>query len=172
MSPSLAPADLLNRIQRDVERAAQRSRNGLKYAAGTSRPKVGATPKDSVWSRHKADLFRYRNDDVKVKTPVVIVHSLVSRSYVLDLYPGNSAVAFLLKEGLDVFLLDWGVPGRGRRRQHARALRRRGDPRRDRGGLRGRRHGGGDAAGLLLRRRAQPDLRRPPSRSCRSATSR
>jgi polyhydroxyalkanoate synthase subunit PhaC len=110
MSPSLAPADLLTRIQRDVERAAQRSRNGLRYAAGTSRPKLGATPKDAVWKRHKAALFRYRNDDVTVKTPVVIVHSLVSRSYVLDLYPGNSAVAFLLKQGLDVFLLDWGVP--------------------------------------------------------------
>ena len=41
---------------------------------------------------------------------MVIVHSLVSRSYVLDLYPGNSAVEFMLKEGLDVFLLDWGVP--------------------------------------------------------------
>ena len=40
----------------------------------------------------------------------MIVHSLVSRSYVLDLYPGNSAVEFLLREGLDVFLLDWGVP--------------------------------------------------------------
>ena len=40
----------------------------------------------------------------------MIVHSLVSRSYVLDLYPGNSAVEFLLAQGLDVFLLDWGVP--------------------------------------------------------------
>ena len=40
----------------------------------------------------------------------MIVHSLVSRSYVLDLYPGNSAVEFLLRDGLDVFLLDWGVP--------------------------------------------------------------
>jgi polyhydroxyalkanoate synthase len=110
VSPSLAPADLLNRVQRDVERAARRSRNGLRYAAGTSRPKLGQTPKDVVWRRHKAELWRYRNDDITVRTPVVIVHSLVSRSYVLDLYPGNSAVAFLLKEGLDVFLLDWGVP--------------------------------------------------------------
>ena len=39
----------------------------------------------------------------------MIVHSLVSRSYVLDLYPGNSAIAFLLGQGLDVYLLDWGV---------------------------------------------------------------
>ena len=96
MSPSLAPADLLSRVERDVQRAAQRSRNGLRYAAGTSRPKVGQTPKDVVWRRHKAELWRYRNDDVRYRPPLVIVHSLVSRSYVLDLYPGNSAVAFLL----------------------------------------------------------------------------
>ena len=53
MSPSLAPADLLNRVERDVQRALQRSRNGLRYAAGTQRPKVGRTPKDVVWRRHK-----------------------------------------------------------------------------------------------------------------------
>ena len=42
--------------------------------------------------------------------PVLIVHSLVSRSYILDLRPGNSIVEFLLDAGLDVFMLDWGVP--------------------------------------------------------------
>jgi polyhydroxyalkanoate synthase subunit PhaC len=41
---------------------------------------------------------------------VVIVHSLVSRSYILDLRPGNSTVEFLVDAGLDVFMLDWGVP--------------------------------------------------------------
>jgi polyhydroxyalkanoate synthase subunit PhaC len=112
MSPSLslAPADITRRVERDVQRALQRGRNGLRYAAGTTRPKVGQTPKDVVWRRHKAELWRYRNEDIRFAPPVVIVHSLVSRSYVLDLYPGNSAVAFLLRQGLDVFLLDWGVP--------------------------------------------------------------
>jgi polyhydroxyalkanoate synthase subunit PhaC len=110
MSPSLAPADLLNRVERDVQRALQRSRNGLRYAAGTQRPKVGRTPKDVVWRRHKSELWRYRSDARRYRPPLVIVHSLVSRSYVLDLYPGNSAVEHLLREGLDVFLLDWGVP--------------------------------------------------------------
>jgi len=110
MSPSLAPADLLNRVERDVQRALRRSRNGLRYAAGTTRPKVGQTPKDVVWRRHKAELWRYRSDERRYRPPLVIVHSLVSRSYVLDLYPGNSAVEFFLREGLDVFLLDWGVP--------------------------------------------------------------
>jgi polyhydroxyalkanoate synthase len=100
---------LLERVQRDVQRAALRGRNGLRYAAGTSRPKVGRTPKDVVWRRHKAELWHYRNDAVGYRPPVLIVHSLVSRSYVLDLYPGNSAVAFLIGQGLDVYLLDWGV---------------------------------------------------------------
>ena len=109
MSPVLSPADVLERVERDVRRAAQRGRNGLRYAAGTSRPKVGRTPKDVVWRHHKAELWRYRNDAVRHRPPVVIVHSLVSRSYVLDLYPGNSAIAFLLSQGLDVFLVDWGV---------------------------------------------------------------
>jgi polyhydroxyalkanoate synthase len=110
VSPSLAPADLLSRVERDVQRALRRSRNGLRYAAGTTRPKVGRTPKDVVWRRHKAELWRYRSDERRYRPPLVIVHSLVSRSYVLDLYPGNSAVEFFLRSGLDVFLLDWGVP--------------------------------------------------------------
>ena len=41
---------------------------------------------------------------------MVIVHSLVSRSYILDLRPGNSLVEYLVGAGLDVFMLDWGVP--------------------------------------------------------------
>jgi polyhydroxyalkanoate synthase len=41
---------------------------------------------------------------------VLIVHSLVSRSYILDLRPGSSLVEYLTGSGIDVFLLDWGVP--------------------------------------------------------------
>ena len=165
MSPSLAPADLLSRVERDVQRAVRRSRNGLRYAAGTTRPKVGRTPKDVVWRRHKAELWRYRSDERRYRPPLVIVHSLVSRSYVLDLYPGNSAVEFFLRSGLDVFLLDWGVPDEadaGNTLEHyvddgipdggRRRLRGRGDRRRQ-------------PARLLLRRRAQPALRRPPPRA-------
>ena len=109
MTPSLAPSALLKRVERDVERAILRGRNGLRYAAGATRPEVGQTPKRAVWSKHKTQLWRYRNDRIQYRPPVVIVHSLVSRSYVLDLYPGNSAIGFLLGSGLDVFLLDWGV---------------------------------------------------------------
>ena len=111
MAPPLQPANLIARVNRDVERSLLRARNGLRYVAGTHRPKLGATPKDVVWRRGRAQLWRYRRGpDVRYAPPVVIVHSLVSRSYILDLRPGSSMVEYLVNAGLDVFMLDWGVP--------------------------------------------------------------
>jgi polyhydroxyalkanoate synthase len=42
-----------------------------------------------------------------VRPPLLIVHSLVSKSTILDLLPGSSMIGFFLREGFDVFLLDW-----------------------------------------------------------------
>jgi polyhydroxyalkanoate synthase len=39
-----------------------------------------------------------------------MVMSLVSRSYIFDLRPGNSLVEYMLRRGFDVYVLDWGVP--------------------------------------------------------------
>ena len=110
MPPTLNPLDLVSRINRDVERSLLRARNGVRYVRGTHAPQVGATPKEVVWQRGKAELWRYRNGPVKYGPPVLIVHSLVSRSYILDLRPGNSLVEYLTAAGLDVYMLDWGVP--------------------------------------------------------------
>jgi polyhydroxyalkanoate synthase len=110
MAPSLTPGEIVTRINRDVERSLLRARNGVRYVRGVSKPKVGATPKETVWTRDRAELWRYRSESVRYQPPILIVHSLVSRSYILDLRPGNSAVEFLLDAGFDVFMLDWGVP--------------------------------------------------------------
>jgi len=109
----LSPNEMLGRIRSDVERNARRARNGLKYVGGVDRPQVGQTRKDVVWKRDKAELWHYRNDSVgatvRYRPPVLIVMSLVSRSYVLDLSPGNSFVETLMKAGIDVYLAEWGV---------------------------------------------------------------
>src|SRR5437763_12131658 len=110
MPLSVNPADVVGRVNRDVERSLLRARNGLRYVRGTSKPKVGATRKEVVWQRDKAQLWRYAGGPVGFGPPVLIVHSLVSRSYILDLRPGNSAVEYMVGAGLDVFMLDWGVP--------------------------------------------------------------
>src|SRR3954468_20142748 len=101
MAPPLNPADLIARINRDVERSILRARNGVRYVRGTHRPKLGTTPKDVVWRGGGAGLWRYRGAAVPPGPPVVIVHSLVSRSYILDLRPGSSTVEYLVAAGLD-----------------------------------------------------------------------
>ena len=102
--------DLVGRVRREVARSARRTRNGVRYVAGSNRARVGMTPRDVVWRRDKAELWRYHGGPVRFDQPVVIVHSLVSRSYILDLRPGNSTVEYMVGQGLDVFMLDWGVP--------------------------------------------------------------
>jgi poly[(R)-3-hydroxyalkanoate] polymerase subunit PhaC len=109
MKPTAVPADLLARVNRDLERSVLRARNGVRYVRGTHRPTLGATPKDVVWRRDKAQLWRYRGRPARYAQPLLIVTSLVSRSYILDLLPGSSAVEFLRDQGFDVYMLDWGI---------------------------------------------------------------
>lgn len=110
MPEVLVPNDLLSRVKRDVERSALRARNGLKHLSGVGRPDLGQSPKEVVWSSGKAQLLRYRSDQRSVHPPLLFVHSLVSRSYVFDLAPGNSFVEAMLAQGFDVFLTEWGEP--------------------------------------------------------------
>ena len=102
--------DLVGRVRREVARSARRTRNGVRYVTGSGRARVGMTPREVVWKRDKAELWRYHGGPVRFAQPVVIVHSLVSRSYILDLRPGSSTVEYMVGQGLDVFMLDWGVP--------------------------------------------------------------
>jgi poly[(R)-3-hydroxyalkanoate] polymerase subunit PhaC len=110
MAEARSSNSLLSAVQREVDRSVLRARNGIKHAARINRAKVGLSPKDVVWERDKAQLWRYHNPRVTRRPPLLIVMSLISRSYILDLRPGNSFVEHLLKAGYDVFLLDWGVP--------------------------------------------------------------
>ncbi|MGY1617526.1 alpha/beta fold hydrolase [Geodermatophilus sp. SYSU D00691] len=110
-----SPQTILDRVRRDVERNALRARNGIKLAAGLDRPGVGLTPKDVVWQRGRCQLWHYRSDPdvtggVRYRPPLLVVFSLISRSFVLDLAPGNSFVEQLLAAGFDVYLVDWGEP--------------------------------------------------------------
>jgi len=90
-----------------MERQLLRARNGVAYYAGLSRPSVGQSPRDLVWERETARLWHYRSPGPTVSPPIVIVHSLISRSDILDLLPGSSMIGFLVDEGFDVFMLDW-----------------------------------------------------------------
>ena len=79
---------------------------------GSADAPVGLTPKELIWRKNKARLYRYtRTVPATHRTPIFLVLPLINRAYILDLRPGASFVEFLLGEGYDVFLIDWGTPG-------------------------------------------------------------
>jgi polyhydroxyalkanoate synthase subunit PhaC len=89
-----------------------------KYATGThlivhgAQIETGPTPKEVLWQRGETKLYHYKpTREKKYLTPLLIVYALILRPYILDLVPGNSLVEYLLGEGFDVYLLDWGNAG-------------------------------------------------------------
>jgi polyhydroxyalkanoate synthase len=98
-----------------------------KYATGTHvlvqeiGVETGATPRELVWTKNKAQLFRYLRPDELPATgarggvgrrrpvPVLLTYGFVLKPYVLDLVPGNSLVEYLVGEGFDVYMLDFGI---------------------------------------------------------------
>src|SRR5215213_727428 len=82
-----------------------------KYATGThlivhgTHIETGLTPKEMLWQRGEAKLYRYEpTQEKKYPVPVLIVYAPILRPYILDLVPSNSFVEYLSGEGFDVFL--------------------------------------------------------------------
>lgn len=74
---------------------------------------IATTPKTSVYTEDKLTLYRYNRDsEATYKTPVLIVYALVNTYKMLDLQPDRSYIKNLLGAGLDVYLIDWGFPGK------------------------------------------------------------
>jgi polyhydroxyalkanoate synthase len=94
-----------------VKRNLDRFRRSVDVLLNRDPPVVGATPKDVVYAKGTVRLYRYRpvTDEV-YRIPIVLVMSLISKPYILDLSPGQSLVEYLLREGFDVFMVDWGIP--------------------------------------------------------------
>jgi poly[(R)-3-hydroxyalkanoate] polymerase subunit PhaC len=91
-------------------RNARRATNAVRLAAGLDRPRTGCTPHVVVWRQDRMTLRRYRAGMDTGAPPLLLVPSLINRSHIWDLRPGDSFVEGLLAHGFDVFLIDWGTP--------------------------------------------------------------
>ncbi|MEY2771652.1 MAG: hypothetical protein RIQ38_2071 [Pseudomonadota bacterium] len=109
MHPAARPAALSalpNPVQRTLERMGL---PGTDFAELTG--PLGATPKDTIYAQGTLKLHHFRPMCQSVyRVPVLIVTSLVNQPYILDLVPGQSMVEFLLKQGYDVYMIEWGRP--------------------------------------------------------------
>ena len=78
--------------------------------AGLAGP-LGVTPKDTIFAQGTLKLHHFKPQaDSVYRVPVLIVTSLVNQPYILDLVPGQSMVEFLLQQGFDVYMIEWGRP--------------------------------------------------------------
>jgi poly[(R)-3-hydroxyalkanoate] polymerase subunit PhaC len=75
---------------------------------------IAQTPKETIWTLNKARLYHYIPvvpPEQRHPVPLLLVFALMNRSSILDLRPGASFVEYMVKQGYDVYLLDWGTPG-------------------------------------------------------------
>ena len=89
-----------------------------KYATGTHvlleelGVETGATPREVVWTKNRARLYRYHaqaGGGRRRAVPILLLYGFVLKPYILDLVPGNSLVEHLVQEGFDVYLFDFGI---------------------------------------------------------------
>lgn len=72
---------------------------------------VGQSPSDIIFEIEKVKVIHYKPLKRQFsRVPLLLVTPILSKPYILDLYPGLSFIEYLVKEGIDVYLIDFGVP--------------------------------------------------------------
>src|SRR5437588_10849899 len=111
MSASSSPINS-SALQDELKRIEESVRTLLRVSS--SHATVAQTPKQVIWTLNKAKLYRYIPvvpAEQRHKVPLFLVFALMNKPYILDLRPGNSFIEYMVKQGYDVYLLDWGAPG-------------------------------------------------------------
>lgn len=105
------PMCLMSAFQEEFQKSYEDYMKGVRAIVESYEIPVGQTPKKKVWSLNKAVLYRYEHTHLKYPIPLLLVYALINKPYIFDLRPHNSFVEFMLDQGFDVYLLDWGIPG-------------------------------------------------------------
>lgn len=88
-----------------------RIRKGLEVLANPPHVEVGMTPCDVVYQEDKMRLLHYHPVRKNpLRPPLLVVYALINKPYILDLQPDRSVIGALQKRGVDVYMIDWGIP--------------------------------------------------------------
>jgi polyhydroxyalkanoate synthase len=114
MTPPKIPVDLIMaKLAVEARKAQHRLEKAKDVLLGPLNTDIATTPCDIVYQEDRVRLKHYRPlKKSRQKTPLLLVYALINRETVLDLEPGRSMVQGLLKEGVEVYLVDWGHPRR------------------------------------------------------------
>ncbi|MEJ2673186.1 MAG: class III poly(R)-hydroxyalkanoic acid synthase subunit PhaC [Deltaproteobacteria bacterium] len=103
---------ILAKLAADAEEAKHRLEKARDIFLGPLDTDIGTTPHELVYQEDRVKLKYYRPETVRLQTPLLLVHGLFNRETLLDLQPDRSVIWNLLKEGLEIYLIEWGLPAR------------------------------------------------------------
>jgi len=104
-----SPMQLGEKLAQTQEKWGHTTARWMEVLLYDHKPATGLSPKEILWRKNKSKLYHYQaTTERRFQTPVLLIYALINKSYVLDLAPGFSLVEHLVKEGFDVYLLDWG----------------------------------------------------------------
>jgi polyhydroxyalkanoate synthase len=112
--PKFDPAFLVGYSPEQVRKGLTRYAQGVKVVVDSLEAPVGLTPKETVWTLNKTKLYRYlptKPEEERHPVPLLLVYALINKPFIFDLAPDRSYIEYMLDQGFDVFLLDWGAPG-------------------------------------------------------------
>jgi len=108
------PVDLLLAgLAEDAEEAQSRAQKASDVLLEPLDTSIAVTDYEVVYEEDRVKLKHYVPViEPKSKTPLLVVYALINRETMLDLQPGRSVVETFLKEGIDLYMVDWGYPTR------------------------------------------------------------
>jgi polyhydroxyalkanoate synthase len=112
--PTFPPESVKGYSPEEIQRAYARYAEGAKVVIDSLEAPVGLTPKEEVWTLNKTTLYRYlptRPREERHPIPLLLVYALINKPFIFDLAPGRSFIEYMVDQGFDMYLLDWGTPG-------------------------------------------------------------
>lgn len=108
------PVDIvLKHLAEDTEKAQVRAQKVPDVLLGPLDTEIATTPYEVVYEEDRVKLKHYKPTiETQVKRPLLMVYALINRETMLDLQPGKSVVQNFLREGIDLYMIDWGYPTR------------------------------------------------------------
>lgn len=98
-------------IAEEIDHMQKKFLRGMEILTSPLDTSVGATPSELVYQEDKMKLFHYIPVQKKLHSPpILMVYALINRQYMLDLQPDRSVIQYLINQGLDVYIIDWGYP--------------------------------------------------------------
>jgi polyhydroxyalkanoate synthase subunit PhaC len=114
MSQPKIPLDLiLANLAEEAEKTQAKVTKASDVLLGQLSTNIAETPYDIVYEEDRIRLKHYHTEgDPQLKTPLLVIYALINRDTMLDLQPDRSVVKTFQKEGIDLYMLDWGYPTR------------------------------------------------------------